>query len=414
MTAFDRPDRFERQLPERLADLAAPHVPDYFDSLLAMTARTSQRPRWASLERWLPMRAISRAFPVPGLPWRQLLIAALLLVAVAIALVIAAGSQPHLPPPFGPAGNGPLLIANANRDIVAVNVADGSTRTVLASASDDGGVFSSTGRQFVYPANTIGTLVLRIANADGSNDRLLWAPSEDPGWVEWSQDGAKLVAVTSRTATSTVTVIDASSGTVSSFDVTEPYSMAFIPYGSSRVVLVAAPDGDIDSVATAQLDGTALSTLPLASPRGQVSISPDGTRLAYASWPRGGAASIHVYDLQAQRDVAVPGLDTQTYVWFRPAWLADGQHIAVEHWMGDVFDVAVIDATGAAQPKVYGTRHTGAGGDAVFAPAPDGRSLIVRYHDTEQAFIYDLASGSATPMPMIRNDGFSWQRVALN
>ena len=54
-------DRFERQLPDAPRPSSrTPRTPDYFDDLLGQTARTSQRPAWTFLERWLPMLEIAR------------------------------------------------------------------------------------------------------------------------------------------------------------------------------------------------------------------------------------------------------------------------------------------------------------------------------------------------------------------
>ena len=66
-------DRFERQLPALLTELAEPRTPDYLDDLLWQTANTSQRPAWSFLERWLPMFEIARQ-PVmaPRIPWRSI------------------------------------------------------------------------------------------------------------------------------------------------------------------------------------------------------------------------------------------------------------------------------------------------------------------------------------------------------
>ena len=62
MTSFDR---FERDIPRLMDDLAPSRLPDYFDDMLRATARTAQRPAWRSLERWLPMGEIARAVPGP-------------------------------------------------------------------------------------------------------------------------------------------------------------------------------------------------------------------------------------------------------------------------------------------------------------------------------------------------------------
>ena len=65
-------DRFERQLPDRLAELAGARTPDYFDDLLAQTARTRQRPAWTFLERWLPMDLATPRAATARIPWRPI------------------------------------------------------------------------------------------------------------------------------------------------------------------------------------------------------------------------------------------------------------------------------------------------------------------------------------------------------
>jgi len=69
-------DRFERQLPAALTDLADPRTPDYLIDILGQTARTRQRPAWVNPGRWNPMS---------GLMARPALLAAI--AAVIIVLV---------------------------------------------------------------------------------------------------------------------------------------------------------------------------------------------------------------------------------------------------------------------------------------------------------------------------------------
>ena len=107
-------DGFDRLLTDRLADSATYSIPDYFDDVLAVTARTRQRPAWTFPGRWLPMTDVARR-PVFGasLPWRTiaiLLIVAALIVAAAAAFV---GSRGRLPAPFGVARNGLIAYENA-------------------------------------------------------------------------------------------------------------------------------------------------------------------------------------------------------------------------------------------------------------------------------------------------------------
>ena len=87
MTSFDR---FERSLPSLFDELAAAPVPDYTDDLLARTAATRQRPKWAFLERWLPVSSFAaRLAPSPRIPWRLGALVALVAVAALIAVMVA-------------------------------------------------------------------------------------------------------------------------------------------------------------------------------------------------------------------------------------------------------------------------------------------------------------------------------------
>lgn len=60
-------DRFERDLPIALADLADEPTPDYFIDILGRTARSRQRPAWAIPGRWFPTMPAITARPVVAL-----------------------------------------------------------------------------------------------------------------------------------------------------------------------------------------------------------------------------------------------------------------------------------------------------------------------------------------------------------
>ena len=99
--------RFDQDLPDLLAQVAQAPAPDYRDLIVQRTARTRQRPAWTFPERWLPMSAVtSRAAVAPRFPLRIVGVVALLLIALIVGAVLFAGSQRHLPAPFGPARNG--------------------------------------------------------------------------------------------------------------------------------------------------------------------------------------------------------------------------------------------------------------------------------------------------------------------
>ena len=115
MTRFDR---VEPRLAELITELAAPSLPDYTDDVLARTAGLRQRPRWTLLERWLPMGVLAqRSVYIPRVPWRAIIVAALLLVVVAATLAWV-GSQRRAAPPFGPARNG-LIMYTVDGDLLS-------------------------------------------------------------------------------------------------------------------------------------------------------------------------------------------------------------------------------------------------------------------------------------------------------
>ncbi|HEV7811082.1 MAG TPA: hypothetical protein VGO64_10810, partial [Candidatus Limnocylindrales bacterium] len=131
MTTFDR---FERELPAALSDVAGSGRPDYLTDILGRTARTSQRPAWASLERWLPMNTAILRAPVARIPWRPL-VAAVLVALLGLALLgVYLGGQRRLPAPFGPASNG-LIPYSANGDIFAGDPVTGQSRSLFSSSA---------------------------------------------------------------------------------------------------------------------------------------------------------------------------------------------------------------------------------------------------------------------------------------
>lgn len=102
-------DRFERQLPAALTDLADPRTPDYVTDILGLTARTRQRPAWASIERWLPMQTL--VSPRLGLMWA--LVAGTIALIVG-GLVLTAGGPPRSAPTVAPSPSASAAMATAS------------------------------------------------------------------------------------------------------------------------------------------------------------------------------------------------------------------------------------------------------------------------------------------------------------
>jgi hypothetical protein len=129
-------DRFERELPAALSDVAGSGRPDYLLDILGRTARTSQRPAWASLERWLPVNVATLRAPVARIPWRPAVAVALVLLLTLALLAVFVGGQRRTPPPFGPAANG-LIPYSANGDIFVGDPVTGAGRLLVGGAAND-------------------------------------------------------------------------------------------------------------------------------------------------------------------------------------------------------------------------------------------------------------------------------------
>ena len=66
------------------------------------------------------MGVIARPLPIRPMPWRLIAVVALIGLLAAVASLVYVGSQRRVPPPFGPAANGSLVIGTADGDIVTV------------------------------------------------------------------------------------------------------------------------------------------------------------------------------------------------------------------------------------------------------------------------------------------------------
>ncbi|MBF8290665.1 MAG: hypothetical protein HW391_1633 [Chloroflexi bacterium] len=128
-------DRFDRELVAALGDLAPLRSPDYLSDILGRTARTRQRPAWASLERLLPMDIATKVAGAMTFPWRRLALIAVLGLLLAVATAIYSGSQREFPaaPPFGLAGNG-LVAYETNGDIFVSDPVTGAVSPITSGA----------------------------------------------------------------------------------------------------------------------------------------------------------------------------------------------------------------------------------------------------------------------------------------
>jgi WD40 repeat protein len=161
---------FERELRTFLDEKAGHAAPSYVAEVLVRTAVTSQRKRWSSLGWWLPLHSVRGFLPTPAPATLRFVLVALLVLALLGAFVAGALLR-RSAPPFGPASNGVIAIANPTAILIAD--ADGSNQRVLVEAED--GVeslsWSPDGTKLAFRSlsPTTGQPAVMVVNQDGTN-----------------------------------------------------------------------------------------------------------------------------------------------------------------------------------------------------------------------------------------------------
>ena len=308
MTTFER---FERDIPELMTELAPAQVPDYFDDMLRQTASKRQRPAWSYPERWLPMGVIARTAPIRTISWRPIAVLALLMLLIAAALFAYAGSGPKLPSPFGLARNGQIVFSDATGTIQAADPSAGTYATLVAGSETSlDPAFTNDGTQFAFARGTESARGLFIANADGSGVRQVLAPDLEINWFRWSPTGDRNRPVSIRGR--------------ARHDHDRASRRRLIPNAApwrqcprcdvapDRDELLVTADTTTTSGATEHgfyvvgANGAGLRPIVVAAPTVNTpTVAPDGATLAYATWETGAEGRIHLVDIESGIDKGV-------------------------------------------------------------------------------------------------------------
>ena len=123
------------------------------------------------------------------IPWRAMGVLALIAILMAAAIALYAGSQRHVPPPFGPAVNG-LIPYVVNGDIFVGDPVTGTTRLVVGGPGNDNTAsFSPDGTQISFLRDMPTGEDIYVARADGSDVRkIMSAPLGGLATVGWTPD----------------------------------------------------------------------------------------------------------------------------------------------------------------------------------------------------------------------------------
>jgi len=420
MTRFDR---VEAHLPEHLAALAGARVPDYFDDLLQQTARQRQRPAWSSIERWLPMDFAVQPASTRARPVVLLAVLALVGVLIAASLLAFVGShQSHVPAPFGPAGNGSIYYAGASGDIVALDAATGTSRTILSGIQADGAPLPSRdGRLLAIPRKVTGGDRVDIANQDGSAVRPLVGTYSELTEIDWSPTGDRVAIISKVAGAPVLTILQADGSGARAI----PLQMGIQDFwwlSDGRIIfegLGKDAAGSTYGIYVVNGDGTGLRPVlpPTSSDTDWLGIgpSPDGPSLVYYRWRTPSELGrLHVVDIDTgvDREVQIVGT-TPSVNYEGPAFSPDGQMLLFTRYDDIGARLAVVPVTGGTAISLGPTTTDAQSAHAMFAP--DGKSVLAYYPGTKELWLLDPTGGQAGGDRRLNatvSDLPMWQRTA--
>jgi dipeptidyl aminopeptidase/acylaminoacyl peptidase len=419
-------DAFERNLSMWLHEDAEAHVPDHLEEVLQRTAATRQRPAWSSLERWLSMDTTLR----PGLVilprgGRLLLVAAVIIALVAVAL-IAVGSRPRLPEPFGTAQNG-MLVTSRDGDIYLMDPTATDTRLIVGGDGFDfSPIFSRDGTSMVFlrsdvplDETEVAILTLYVANADGSEPRALTPPTKALDWFDWSPDGTRVAYM----AQGALWVVDVAGGEPLRMRAAEPVHFpTWLPPDGRTIVYrrETASPGIWAITADGASPARELSKTAANNQYDYQSIaaSPDGAHITFTRWSSAGLPRIFALDVATGEEMAFPtenGRGQRGNVVYSP----DGKLVAyAEIFREGAFQVVVANADGSGNVRPIGPKKPGpmdgSDIDAAWAFTPDGTALLVRYGNDDKGAT-QLLPLDGSPGTELGSGGFEFvdiQRLA--
>jgi Tol biopolymer transport system component len=428
MTTNDRVDR----LPELLSELAAPRIPDYYDTILARTAGQRQRPARTLLERILPMSETTLPSARTSPPLRTfaivLLLAALAVAIAAGALIASRGSHP-LPAPFGPAANGVIPFVS-NGDIHIGDPVTGTSRLLVGGPADNAmPQFSPDGTQIAFIQVVTGTaspsIDIYVVREDGSGLRKITPqPIDDTEagwkWIGWTPDGRHIAVVHGAGDVNQLDLFDPT-GSGAGQAVTAAAGMDFVqfrPPDGREILYRALVDGKWGLFAM-DADGTNVRTVVAPTVPAEMDLSfgaaaysADGSRIFYQHGDAGGCCRLWVVNADGTNAHAVDprGVDEWSG---EPAVSPDGRRIAYWHNINDQQTQQVsVSRTDGSGPAIQTGPSLSGGAHWIWAP--DSSKILLFPNDVEHgsAYLVDPDGGPWTTVPWRQDGDLDWQRLA--
>jgi dipeptidyl aminopeptidase/acylaminoacyl peptidase len=422
-------DRFERGLPAALTDLAAPSTPDYLIDILGRTAATSQRPAWASLERWLPVELVNARATTARVPWRQLGALALLAILLAATLAVYIGAQPRLPQPFGPAANG-LVVYSKGGDILVRDSIRGTSRPLIATPKTEiADSLSPLGTHVLIVRPEGELLDFFAATIDGRNEVHLGGPYLDVDGIEWSPDEKAILVAHKVGGIPSISIVQADGRGARTLDLGMPANRPSWRPPDGRQISFRGQVGRNWAWFLADADGNDIKQVDVTRELMEAPYevlapvwSPTGDRIAFyrlTNTPgngNGNGMRIHVAEIDR-----VGAVTTQQTFEFNsssdeeqdPLWLPDGKRLVFTRYDSGTNYVAIAEPVAGARSHDVDirTRSKDAGTFRVTV-APDGTYMIVHDWTTNTDRKVDIATGAVTDTDINGDDLVFTQRRA--
>jgi Tol biopolymer transport system component len=389
-------------------------------------------------------------------PYRLLLVSALIVLAVGVAAAVYLGSQRRVPAPFGPADNGLVVYVAPDNpswvsqsdfvrplgDILTVNPDTGETTTLVGGPTLDGyPVVSLDGTRVAFVREDGLGQRLYVVDVGGGEPRpLTTEPHPQINDAAWSPDGASIAFAAVEGDLSTLWIAQADGGGAYPVDLGSDLSVVlpqWRPPDGNELLLVASthpspgflpddgyrdlwggfqePTGWGIGLYLVNADGSGLRQITEGTGNrydyGHVSWTPAGDRILTQTSEPAHRSYMRVRQLAPDGTMIRTIEPTSGEETASPMVSPDGRRVAYADVTADgEWTIRVAPLDGSAQPVETGATFGGTA--AAFGWSPDSESIIVTHHFYKGTWLYPADGGPGRQASWTDPGANAWQRLA--